>query len=116
MNPNNNPTLIHIDDVTYYDIQMGRGGHTTSHDEFHQQYPGLYLTATSNREKRIVQQMLVDFVHYHGGRFLRRVNATWYIEIGLDEALKKASNALREDRIRHRVSVLDTFEIFQGME
>jgi hypothetical protein len=112
--------LIHEDDVSFYDILMGRGGHT-SHRKFHQQFLDMkdvlrqaYQEAKSNAEKRVIQQMLVDFVHTHRGRFLRRVNASNFIEISLKEALKKASNALREDRIRHKIAKLDEFELFHG--
>ena len=115
--------LIHKDHVTIFDIKMGRGGHA-SNSEFHQCFLDkkdflrvLYLEATSNREKRDIQQMLVDHVHGHGGRFIRRVNAYYYEEIGIAEALRKAANALREDRVRYRVRmILDAFEIFHGIE
>jgi hypothetical protein len=114
--------LIHNDQVSPFDIKMGRGGHTSNH-HFHQSFLDkkdilrvLYLAATTNREKRAIQQMLVDFVHAHGGRFIRKVNEFYYMEIDMEKALNKAASALREDRIRKRVAVMDAFEMFEGLE
>lgn len=105
----NKDNLIHIDDVTPSDIKSGRGGHASNHPS-HQKFLDykdflrrLYKVAQSNREKRAIQQMLVDYVHEQlGGRFIRQVHAKYYIEINDREALKKAASALRDDRIRHR--------------
>lgn len=108
-----NNNLIHINDISPSDIRLGRGGHATN-SASHQRFLDykdllrrLYLLATSNREKRIIQQRLVDYVHQQlGGRFIRRVNAIYFMEISSREALQKCANTLREDRIRHRNAIL----------
>ncbi len=110
-----NNQLIHKDDVTPSDVK-GRGGHTTN-DPNHIGYLDykdflrrLYLLATSNREKHDIQQMLVDFVHQNGGRFLRKVNATHYMEMTNEQALNKCAASLRQERVRHDIVVDDALE------
>ena len=107
--------LIHKDDVTPSDIK-GRGGHTTN-DPNHIRYLDykdflrrLYLLATSHQEKRAIQQMLVDFVHQNGGRFLRKVSATHYIELTHEQALDKCAASLRQKRVRHDIVMGEVLE------
>ena len=107
--------LIHKDDVTPSDIK-GRGGHTTN-DPNHIRYLDykdflrrLYLLATSHQEKRAIQQMLVYFVHQNGGRFLRKVSATHYIELTHEQALDKCAASLRQKRVRHDIVMGDVLE------
>lgn len=97
--------FIHEDDVSFFDIIMGGGGHAL-HRAFHQIFLHVsdilrvyYLQAASRRMKRAIQHLLIEFVRVHGGRFIRRVNAAYFIEINDDAALlKKAARALRTNR------------------
>jgi hypothetical protein len=84
--------LIHEEDVTFSDIVLGPGGHAL-HRPFHQRYLDMKdllrqfnRRATSNAEKRAIQQMLVDFVYTHNGRFIRRVNACYFTQVSMKEA------------------------------
>ena len=54
--------------------------------------------------------MLVDFVHQNGGRFLRKVSATHYIELTHEQALDKCAASLRQKRVRHDIVMGDVLE------
>ena len=93
--------VIHEDEVSFFDIKMGRGGHV--HRPFHQLFllasdilRVYYINATSNAQKLAIRHLLIEFVRAHGGRFIHRVNAAYFIEINDDAVLlRKAARALR---------------------
>ena len=66
-----------------------------------------YLLAEKQRDKTIISRLLVNWVHHQGGQFIKfdRSTKTWQ-EISEKEALKKASQALREGILYFRRVIL----------
>ena len=91
------------------DVLLGRGGATNNNNgnirfrEIVASKQIEYLDA-KKKEKRSIAQDCVETVKKNGGRFLRRDNASGsWVEVPMVQAVKKASQALREGLdVRHK--------------
>ena len=88
---------------TALDVLLGRGGSTNTHPgniryrEEVEKIRNWYSSCTTKTEKKEISQLLVEYVHDYGGRFLVKDDLTqqWVIADS-NVARKKASQALRD--------------------
>mmetsp|Transcript_13128 Transcript_13128/g.18093 ORF Transcript_13128/g.18093 Transcript_13128/m.18093 type:complete len:303 (-) Transcript_13128:1886-2794(-) len=89
------------------DVLLGRGGMTNRHAgnvRFRKEAKKLkpQYACGSKVDKYHISVLLVNRVHSYGGRFLKRGETTeQWCEVGKAQARKKASQALREKKVRH---------------
>ena len=90
--------------VGEYDILLGRGGKTNSHEGniFYRQIVRQYRPQYQNVpkfSKAYISKCIVNYIRYKGGRFLefRGPNKDMYAEVGDTKAVAKTSQALREN-------------------
>eukprot|EP00558_Chaetoceros_sp_UNC1202_P008639 CAMPEP_0197246562 /NCGR_PEP_ID=MMETSP1429-20130617/15660_1 /TAXON_ID=49237 /ORGANISM="Chaetoceros sp., Strain UNC1202" /LENGTH=270 /DNA_ID=CAMNT_0042707251 /DNA_START=27 /DNA_END=839 /DNA_ORIENTATION=+ len=98
-----------IQNPTGVDVLLGRGGQTNNHPgnvkyrEQVERTKAFYQDCTTKEEKKRVSQLLVDYVHDYGGRFLvKSREADGWVLADPSVARKKASQALRENKARRR--------------
>lgn len=93
-----------IIEPTELDVLLGRGGLTNKHagnkryrEEVEKAKP-MYHACKSKEEKKSISELVVEWVHEYGGRFLERKNSNSniWIQASPKVARKKASQALRE--------------------
>ena len=90
-----------------FDIESIRGG-SNEHDPFHQLWLGyrdflhpFYVEAETKLERYLCKQRLIEFVHRHGGRFIKRSehNPHTFRELTYAEALEKCSRTISDLRV-----------------
>mmetsp|Transcript_15845 Transcript_15845/g.43749 ORF Transcript_15845/g.43749 Transcript_15845/m.43749 type:complete len:689 (-) Transcript_15845:461-2527(-) len=96
------PEVKEYVEITNDDVLLGRGGRSNHHvgnKRYREEVKNLqkwYADTADKNEKTDLSQMLVDYVHSYGGRFLEKDANGWYIIPNI-VARRKASQALRED-------------------
>jgi hypothetical protein len=96
-------------ELTPNDVICGRGGKANSHPgniSFRSEALKLrsWYESSSKSEKYTISNMLVDYVKERGGRFLKRdaENPGQWLECDGNDVRKKASQALREGKLKDR--------------
>lgn len=93
-----------VDEININDVLMGRGGRVNNYKGNRQfrkivnSYREFYLAAKSKSEKLIIARNVIDHIRslQPPGRFLSEENGAWF-EVKKEAALKKTSQALREN-------------------
>lgn len=95
-------------EVTPNDVLCGRGGKINSHPgnqsfrDLIREHQSIYLKA-KKKLKPLLASSIVDIVHKRKGRFLKRDFATGgFYEIGVDKAIEKTAQALREGPLKKK--------------
>lgn len=94
---------------SHHDVICGRGGKANTHPgniSFREEARKLrsWYESSSKSEKFTISSLLVDLVRERGGRFLKRdkdASGRW-LEADGDDVRKKASQALREGRMKEK--------------
>uniref|UniRef100_A0A6V2PIJ6 DUF6824 domain-containing protein n=1 Tax=Ditylum brightwellii TaxID=49249 RepID=A0A6V2PIJ6_9STRA len=96
---------------TRRDVLLGRGGLANRHignKFFRDEARKLksWYNTSSKQEKYTISEVLVEYIHSTGGRFLEQDGESkrWY-EVTMKRARAKASQALREEKIHKKVRI-----------